>query len=377
MLDDPVEAGDHLASTGSPWPENPNCIYMGGFGLGPMNPVSSWNEDLGLWVRAVALRDRDGDDLVLVVLDGEGYFWDYGAKCDDCGIKQLTDQLAADERARPRGRGHRRRRDPRALGARLHRRLGLRAGLVHEAGRGHDQGDGPRRGRLDAPGGARVRRARRRARSTASGATPTARPRSSSSRGCARTCRADGGKKKQPRRRRDDRDDRRLRRPPDHVRHERRRGASRLARPVRGEPRGALRRRRPPLHDRPREHVGRRARARGRPEPVDRRGRPGRADRAASAPATRSRSRTSARRARPGPSRSRTRRSTALGVPGFFDRQFAQSPATVRTGEDPDKFQCSPPRPCRRRSPRPPPGSATRSRSPPRPARSSRTSRTP
>jgi hypothetical protein len=97
IMDDPVEAGDHLASTGSPWPENPNCIYMGGFGLGPTNPVTSWNQDLGLWVRAVALRDRQGDDLVLVVLDGEGYFWDYGSKCDDCGIKQLTDQLAADE----------------------------------------------------------------------------------------------------------------------------------------------------------------------------------------------------------------------------------------------------------------------------------------
>ena len=96
MLDEPVESGDHLAAAGSPWPENPDCIYMGGFGLGPMNPVTSWNDELGLWVRAVALRDRQGDDLVLVVLDGEGWFWDYGKKCDDCGIKQLTAQLAAD-----------------------------------------------------------------------------------------------------------------------------------------------------------------------------------------------------------------------------------------------------------------------------------------
>jgi hypothetical protein len=95
-LSDPAATGDHLASAGSPWPENPNCIYMGGFGLGPMNPVTSWDEDLGLYVRAVSLRDRQGDDLVLVVLDGEGYFWDYGKKCDDCGIKQLTEQLAAD-----------------------------------------------------------------------------------------------------------------------------------------------------------------------------------------------------------------------------------------------------------------------------------------
>jgi hypothetical protein len=97
MLNEPVEAADHLAATGSPWPENPNCIYMGGFGLGPMNPVTSWNEELGLWVRAVALRDRDGDNLVLAVIDGEGYFWDYASKCDDCGIKQLTAQLAADD----------------------------------------------------------------------------------------------------------------------------------------------------------------------------------------------------------------------------------------------------------------------------------------
>lgn len=97
-MKNPAETGDHLAATGSPWPENPNCIYMGGFGLGPMNPVTSWDEDLGLWVRAVALRDRQGDDLVLVVLDGEGWFWDYGKKCDDCGIKQLTEQLAADEK---------------------------------------------------------------------------------------------------------------------------------------------------------------------------------------------------------------------------------------------------------------------------------------
>jgi hypothetical protein len=31
---------------------------------------------------------------------------------------------------------------------------------------------------------------------------------------------------------------------------------------------------------------------------------------------------------------------TALGAPGFFDRQFSQGPATVQTGEDPEKFQC-------------------------------------
>jgi hypothetical protein len=97
MMEDPVAVGDHLASTGSPWPENPNCIYMGGFGLGPMNPVTSWDQENGLWVRAVALRDRQGDDLVLAIIDGEGWFWDYASKCEDCGIKQITAALAEDE----------------------------------------------------------------------------------------------------------------------------------------------------------------------------------------------------------------------------------------------------------------------------------------
>ncbi len=83
----------HLADVGSPWPENPNCIYMGGFGIGPMNPVSSFDPVRGLWVRAFAVRDADGDTAVLTVLDGEGYFWDYASKCDDCGIEQLSARL--------------------------------------------------------------------------------------------------------------------------------------------------------------------------------------------------------------------------------------------------------------------------------------------
>ncbi len=90
------EFAEHLATAGSPWPENPDCIYMGGFGIGPMNPVSSWNQDLGLWIRALALRDRQGDDLVMAIIDGEGYFWDYAHKCTDCGIKQITQTLADD-----------------------------------------------------------------------------------------------------------------------------------------------------------------------------------------------------------------------------------------------------------------------------------------
>ena len=96
ILDDPAQEGDHLANTGSTWPENPNCIYMGGFSIGPMNPVSSWDQDYGIWVRAIAIRDRQGDDLVMAVIDAEGWFWDYAKKCADCGIKQITADLAAE-----------------------------------------------------------------------------------------------------------------------------------------------------------------------------------------------------------------------------------------------------------------------------------------
>jgi hypothetical protein len=86
------EHASHLANAGSPWPENPNCIYMGGFGLGPANPVTDWDDEFGLWVRSIAFGDGD-DTLVLTIIDGEGYWWDYASKCDDCGIKQLSADL--------------------------------------------------------------------------------------------------------------------------------------------------------------------------------------------------------------------------------------------------------------------------------------------
>ena len=88
------EDAAHLAHTGSPWPENPDCIYMGGFGIGPMNPVSSFDQELGLWVRSIAIGDGE-DTTVLTVVDGEGWLWDYASKCDDCGAKQLGESLGA------------------------------------------------------------------------------------------------------------------------------------------------------------------------------------------------------------------------------------------------------------------------------------------
>ena len=57
LPDSAVNAMDGIANPGSVWPENPSCIYMGGFGLGPMNPVKAFDQELGLWVRSMAFSD--------------------------------------------------------------------------------------------------------------------------------------------------------------------------------------------------------------------------------------------------------------------------------------------------------------------------------
>jgi hypothetical protein len=94
--------GAHLANVGSPWPENPNCLYMGGFGIGPANPITSFDEKYGIWVRSFAVSDTQ-DTLVLTIIDAEGYLWDYKNKCTDCGSKQLGQQLGEELGISPEG----------------------------------------------------------------------------------------------------------------------------------------------------------------------------------------------------------------------------------------------------------------------------------
>jgi hypothetical protein len=88
-------ASDGIVTAGSPWPENPDCIYMGGFGIGPANPVKAFDPELGLWVRSVAMSDGS-KPFVMTVVDAEGWLWDYKSKCTDCGAKQISAALAAD-----------------------------------------------------------------------------------------------------------------------------------------------------------------------------------------------------------------------------------------------------------------------------------------
>lgn len=97
-----ANAMDGIANPGSVWPENPSCIYQGGFGIGPMNPVKAYDQEFGLWVRSMAFSDGK-QTLVTTVIDGEGWLWDYRSKCTDCGAKQINAALAADPDLQARG----------------------------------------------------------------------------------------------------------------------------------------------------------------------------------------------------------------------------------------------------------------------------------
>ncbi|MGH7897254.1 MAG: hypothetical protein ACREQQ_04830 [Candidatus Binatia bacterium] len=84
-----------LPSQGHGWPfATPNCIYLGGFGIGPARAARS--EDAGgVWVRSIAISNG-ADTFVYQIIDATGYFYRYqGAACADCGIHDLRNQLSA------------------------------------------------------------------------------------------------------------------------------------------------------------------------------------------------------------------------------------------------------------------------------------------
>lgn len=86
----------HVADFRVRWPENPDCLYMGGYGIGPMNSITSWDNDYGLWTRAVAMQDAQGDTLVLVLIDA--IYWEahLNSLCpsNPCGFLDLAKQLS-------------------------------------------------------------------------------------------------------------------------------------------------------------------------------------------------------------------------------------------------------------------------------------------
>lgn len=88
---------DHAPDFKLKWVENSNCIYMGGFGIGPSQPVLTWDKTYGLWSRSAAFV-RDGKAIVLTILDAEGWFGAYNNMCGatPCGAHDLAAQLATE-----------------------------------------------------------------------------------------------------------------------------------------------------------------------------------------------------------------------------------------------------------------------------------------
>src|SRR5207247_3691616 len=90
--DDSSHILDNFSDFRVKWPENPNCIYMGGYGIGPMNPITKWNDPYGLWVRTLAISNGT-NSVILTILDGTYYFGKYASMCNGCGFFDLANQL--------------------------------------------------------------------------------------------------------------------------------------------------------------------------------------------------------------------------------------------------------------------------------------------
>jgi hypothetical protein len=91
---------DHLLPTSvgdiRGWPAaSPDCIYLGGFGLGPVRPAQRVGNG-GVWVRSIAISNGE-DTFIYSIADAVGWFARYDSTvCTDCGILDVRTRLAGD-----------------------------------------------------------------------------------------------------------------------------------------------------------------------------------------------------------------------------------------------------------------------------------------
>ena len=78
------------------WPAaSPDCVYLGGFGLGPVRPAQAV-DDGGVWVRALAISNGK-ETFAYAIADTVGWFARYDSNiCTDCGILDVRERLATD-----------------------------------------------------------------------------------------------------------------------------------------------------------------------------------------------------------------------------------------------------------------------------------------
>ncbi|MEY2469117.1 MAG: hypothetical protein QOF21_1815, partial [Actinomycetota bacterium] len=77
------------------WPKSPNCIYLGGFGLGPARPATGVDKYAGVKVRSIAISN--GKDVVVwQSLDMVGFFARYRSDLcpQGCGMYDIREAIA-------------------------------------------------------------------------------------------------------------------------------------------------------------------------------------------------------------------------------------------------------------------------------------------
>lgn len=77
------------------WPKSPNCIYLGGYGIGPSRPATGVDKVSGVAVRSIAISN--GKDIVVwQSLDMVGFFSRYRSDLcpKGCGIYDIRDEIA-------------------------------------------------------------------------------------------------------------------------------------------------------------------------------------------------------------------------------------------------------------------------------------------
>ena len=85
-----------LADQIGSWPKSPDCVYLGGYGIGPARAATGVDPDAGVNVRSVALSNGTAAGTVVwQVVDMVGFFSAYRDDlCDACGIAGIRAEVA-------------------------------------------------------------------------------------------------------------------------------------------------------------------------------------------------------------------------------------------------------------------------------------------
>lgn len=78
------------------WPVAPDCVYLGGYGIGPARAATSWDQENGVNVRTLAVSNGT-DTVVWQMVDLVGFFSHYRPElCDGCGIRGIREAISAE-----------------------------------------------------------------------------------------------------------------------------------------------------------------------------------------------------------------------------------------------------------------------------------------